>query len=578
MDIYAARPMRSSADVRAKAARLPCGCGVGPDEFQHRRMVMTSAMNRRDDQREAAMSVRGRVLAAGAMACAAMMTAVAPGQVCVNTLRTLDVTNNPPGQSSTANSIAAIGNRGAIQVNSSAGGIAWDGQQGGSSRLLASPIGFLSPTWFLGTYNSKFYYTTSTRLYQCGLDGSNPTVLFGDNSAGQAITILPSESFQLAPLGGQLVFAGVSNGEAPELAITDGTSAGTRIVLDIAPGTRSSSSPQRFVSMGSKVFFFAQTDLAGLEPWITDGTPGGTMMLADIHVGTGSSAASNPDQSTVDTAVLIGTQVYFLAAPLGSSASLAIFKTDGTPGGTMPVDLGGVVPRGYLAPITGGLLFVGNTAATGDELYFTDGNVGGTRLVSDLTPGTAGSVFSFIRSRGDRAFVGASINGGATRTLFATDGTAGNAVALPSVLAGGVNPAILRAGPIVRGKFVYAAVAAPNSRLGVTDGTPAGTCAQPGSFTTFFEYVNGRGLVHGATNSRAFVMGIDVASGNEPRVIDLCPADFNNSGGDPNVQDVYDYLGAFFAGQASGDFNGSGGAATVQDVLDFVAAWFRGCP
>ena len=54
-----------------------------------------------------------------------------------------------------------------------------------------------------------------------------------------------------------------------------------------------------------------------------------------------------------------------------------------------------------------------------------------------------------------------------------------------------------------------------------------------------------------------------------------CPADFNASGA-VTVQDIFDFLAAWFAGQISADFNHSG-VVTVQDIFDFLAAWFGGC-
>lgn len=56
----------------------------------------------------------------------------------------------------------------------------------------------------------------------------------------------------------------------------------------------------------------------------------------------------------------------------------------------------------------------------------------------------------------------------------------------------------------------------------------------------------------------------------------ICPADFNCSGS-RTVQDVFDFLAAWFAGLPSADFNGSGPPPTVQDIFDFLGAWFGGC-
>jgi hypothetical protein len=54
-----------------------------------------------------------------------------------------------------------------------------------------------------------------------------------------------------------------------------------------------------------------------------------------------------------------------------------------------------------------------------------------------------------------------------------------------------------------------------------------------------------------------------------------CHADFNHSGG-LEVQDIFDFLAAWFAGSPSANFNGVNGLE-VQDIFDFLAAWFAGC-
>ncbi len=53
-----------------------------------------------------------------------------------------------------------------------------------------------------------------------------------------------------------------------------------------------------------------------------------------------------------------------------------------------------------------------------------------------------------------------------------------------------------------------------------------------------------------------------------------CKADFNQSGS-VSVQDIFDYLAAWFAGNAQADINGGG--LGVQDIFDFLSAWFAGC-
>lgn len=54
-----------------------------------------------------------------------------------------------------------------------------------------------------------------------------------------------------------------------------------------------------------------------------------------------------------------------------------------------------------------------------------------------------------------------------------------------------------------------------------------------------------------------------------------CRPDINASG-TLTVQDIFDFLSAYFAAAPAGDFNQSG-TLTVQDIFDFLAAYFAGC-
>ena len=54
-----------------------------------------------------------------------------------------------------------------------------------------------------------------------------------------------------------------------------------------------------------------------------------------------------------------------------------------------------------------------------------------------------------------------------------------------------------------------------------------------------------------------------------------CVADFNGSG-TVTVQDIFDFLSAWFSNDPSADVNGQSGV-TVQDIFEFLAAWFTGC-
>jgi hypothetical protein len=69
--------------------------------------------------------------------------------------------------------------------------------------------------------------------------------------------------------------------------------------------------------------------------------------------------------------------------------------------------------------------------------------------------------------------------------------------------------------------------------------------------------------------------GVGVLCGPSGNPTTCCPANFNGVGG-LSVQDIFDFLGAWFAGDAAADFNGVNGLE-VQDIFDFLGAWFAGC-
>ncbi len=59
-------------------------------------------------------------------------------------------------------------------------------------------------------------------------------------------------------------------------------------------------------------------------------------------------------------------------------------------------------------------------------------------------------------------------------------------------------------------------------------------------------------------------------------LLNVCAPDINCSG-TVTVQDIFDFLTAWFAAAPLADFNGVGGVG-VQDIFDFLEAWFAGCP
>lgn len=63
---------------------------------------------------------------------------------------------------------------------------------------------------------------------------------------------------------------------------------------------------------------------------------------------------------------------------------------------------------------------------------------------------------------------------------------------------------------------------------------------------------------------------------NMPATPPTCRADSNNDGG-VTVQDIFDFLVAYFAGQPAADLNGDGSVA-VGDIFAYLVLYFEGCP
>ncbi len=82
-------------------------------------------------------------------------------------------------------------------------------------------------------------------------------------------------------------------------------------------------------------------------------------------------------------------------------------------------------------------------------------------------------------------------------------------------------------------------------------------------------------LVAGSGACAGAYRGPSVPCGTSANPIACCRANFNHIGG-VSIQDVFDFLAAYFAAAPPADVNGVGGV-TVQDVFDFLGLYFVGC-
>lgn len=153
-----------------------------------------------------------------------------------------------------------------------------------------------------------------------------------------------------APLGSSLVFVGCDEASGCEPWITDGTSA--QRILDLRPGPDSSLGfsaafdRPHLVSLGDRVLFLAEVDGPGPALWSTDGTPAGTLPVSDL--GGLASASFGYYPALVPAVTASGRLVKIVASP---DRGLEIWSSDGTAPGTSEIGHFENRSLGYLHPL-----------------------------------------------------------------------------------------------------------------------------------------------------------------------------------------------------------------------------------
>ena len=348
--------------------------------------------------------------------------------------------------------------------------------------LLACPLGAQTPylvkdinsTLSLDTESSApttFIAQGGTIYFTADLDGSGRELWRTDGTSGgtsMVADIIPGSSSSnpgpMLTVNGVPLFSARDVNHGIELWTTDGTAAGTRLFLDLNPGPSSAQVGSRILYQNA-MLMSADNGANGRELWITDGTVAGTRMVKDINPGT---ASSSPTYFA-----RLGDDVYF-------TATGGLWKTNGTEGGTVKVM--SLASLRNIVAVGSRLFFEAYSAETGWELWISDGSEAGTRLVTEIVPGTRGGLDSGyyalgLTRFGDRILFLAN-DGVHGRELWISDGTASGTRMVRDLLPGAVGPwdqgyAYLTV--FANRAYFIAADAAHGLELWVTDGTESGT-------------------------------------------------------------------------------------------------------
>lgn len=228
------------------------------------------------------------------------------------------------------------------------------------------------------------------------------TTWFSDGTLnGTSVMTTRVRALTMQTVGSVVFFAGDDGVHGLELWGSDGTDAGTQLLLDATPGPNSSS----LVDMragATKVFCY---DSSSFRLLASDGTVAGTHVLPQ---------SLPPFANSGGLAVLGDTA-------LARTWNSDLLATDGTSAGSVQLTnertRPGLVGPFAAAPLLGDLCFVAKTTTNGRELWRTDGTAAGTALVEDLVPGPADGVGELVGLRGQLWF-------GSGGDLFRSDGTA----------------------------------------------------------------------------------------------------------------------------------------------------------
>ena len=137
--------------------------------------------------------------------------------------------------------------------------------------------------------------------------------------------------------GGQLpvLFQAYTPGVGTELWVTDGTYAGTTIVMDICPGA-GSSNPLYLTWYNQQFYFQADDCVHGTEMWISQGTATTTVLLMDIRPG---SPGSSPSFMTIWPSALNGYN-YLVFTALDGTLANGVNSVEGVGGSQIWITTG----------------------------------------------------------------------------------------------------------------------------------------------------------------------------------------------------------------------------------------------
>ena len=256
-------------------------------------------------------------------------------------------------------------------------------------------------------------------------------------------------STEFVKMGQRVFFTADDDLKGMELWVTDGTSGGTVMVKDIAPGLRSSN-PMNLKVSGDKLYFTATNLDFGRELWVTDGTAAGTHIVADLNVG-------SSDTSIYNMTPTAGGLLF------SSGFNGPLIFTNGE-----TTEKISDISSSYISASVGGAAFF--ISGTDNNLWETDGTASGTHLLHNLRQEFGIYRVEDISQTSLGVFVRTEHVEGQEQLWFQSASTK------RMVLLAEFPPSYMTAAPkIVNDTYFFMTGGMLNETLWVTDGTVSGT-------------------------------------------------------------------------------------------------------
>ncbi|RKG71555.1 hypothetical protein D7W79_30705, partial [Corallococcus exercitus] len=390
----------------------------------------------------------------------------------------------------------------------------------GIPRFAMGPGGFVD---FKGTLHFAVNFEDGRRgLWRStGTDAGTTEVKGFPATSGSSTPLLS----QLAATPTQLFFQAPDAAHGSELWVSDGTTAGTRLVKDVTPGVEDSYLTHLTATGSTLVFFREVFDTTVFttryELWKSDGTTAGTVRLRDFG-------------TTVDVSYLDakpGNALLFFVREL--EGGIALWRTDGTSAGTVQLKRLDAGPNTFPNDVrtSGALTLFKLDESTGlSELWKSDGTAGGTLRLASFGSTRAMQVLGAL---GAYAYVTTTSFSTQYMVLYRVPLAGGNpepVFTLPNDYAsqGEAFPSIGDVSQAPGGRKLYFAVnigsngpAPRDTQLWVTNGTAGGTTLLRRPLSLSDEYGS---PVYAAADNLVFFSAYDPATGIEPWVSNGTPS------------------------------------------------------